>query len=75
VTPEDVFLLLLLAVLVAARTRKLVEAIVHEGAPPQRPPAAIPEGWTADRPAEQVPSANVIAREPDVEDARYVDLR
>ncbi len=73
-TPEDFFLLLLLAALVLIRVRKLVDALIADVGPIAQPPRSIPQGWTADRPAEQVRSANVIEPVREVEDARWVDL-
>lgn len=73
-TPTDFFLLLALAALVALRVRRLAEAIVADE-PPQTPrQRRIPEGWTVERPAEQVRSANTPPPHRDVSDARYVDL-
>ncbi len=73
-TPEDFFLLLLLAALVLIRVRKLVDALVADAGPVAQPPRSIPQGWTADRPAEQIRSANVIEPSTSIEDARWVDL-
>ena len=73
-TPEDFFLLLLLFALVLIRVRKLADALIADRGPTAQPPRRIPPGWTADRPADQVRSANVVDLEEDIADARWVDL-
>ncbi len=73
-TPEDFFLLLLLAALVLIRVRKLADALTANTGPAAQPQRRIPEGWTVSRPAEQTRSANVIDPTDDVQDALWVDL-